>query len=546
MSSLQRQPGFLRQALPYFLVCVLVSLVVLQGAGRSELFYNTDEAQHGVTGLFFHDFLRDLPLREPADYTFRYYAQYPSLGLIHWPPFFHFAEGVAFLVLDPTPLTARLVVLLFALLGVVYWMRLIHEEQGLGTAVLSALLCFLLPAVLLFERVVMLEIPSLALCCAAAYYWWRFLGDINRRNLFEFAVLASLALLTKQQSLFLAPLCFLSLFATRRWKQMLSGRGVAAFLVAVLLVVPFYVFALMTHGRTIQHDVLGGQAVTDYILSNPLLFFGRALYRMLGIPLLVLAAAGMITARWWATRMFATYLVLWILSAVGTAMLFATREDRYVIYALPPLLFFAAGPLCIAYASLTVRRLAWALAVLLVAWQFRTAWINEQSYVAGFRPAAERLIATGDSGLVLFDGDLPGNFTFFARAKDPARRWIILRKALYVTRIQKQYAGKEIASTTEEIRAVLHRYGVKYVVVVQGRRQLFPVQGVLRAYLRTAEFRLLETFPVASNLPEWQNVHLEMFEYVNAQPRTETELHIPMLTLKHDIVVPIDKILNPR
>jgi 4-amino-4-deoxy-L-arabinose transferase-like glycosyltransferase len=534
---------------PFLLVCALVAALGLQNIGRSEFFYNVDETAHAVTGLFFYDLLRDLPLGAPMEYTFRYYAQYPALGLIHWPPFFYFVEGVSFLLFEPTPVTARVVVLLFALLGVVYWMRLVAEEQSTGAAVLSAILLFLAPEVLLYERVVMLEIPSLALCCAAAYYWWRFLGDTTGGNLFKFAVAASLALLTKQQSLYLAPLCVASLITTGRWRQMLTRRGVTAFLLAAVLVVPFYVFSLMTHGQTLQHDVLGGSgvsSVTSLSFSGPALFVARALYGMLGLPLLLLSLIGMVTAWWWARRAFAGFMLLWILSAVGTVLVFSVRADRYLMYALPPFLFFAAGPFFAAYANLHVRRLGWALAAVVGAWQVYSAWGAWQPFVAGYRLAAERLIATGESGVVLFDGELPGNFIFFVRTGDPARRWIVSRKALYVTRVMQRYGSKELVHDAEEIRSVLHRYGIKYVVAVQGRDERFAVQGALREYLRTSDFRLIQISPVSSNVPRWQGASLEMYEYVNATPRTERILRIPMFTLSHDIVVPIDKILEPE
>jgi hypothetical protein len=47
-----------------------------------------DEAQHAVIDLFIADALRDLPIRHPVQYAYRYYAQYPALAILHWPPLF--------------------------------------------------------------------------------------------------------------------------------------------------------------------------------------------------------------------------------------------------------------------------------------------------------------------------------------------------------------------------------------------------------------------------------------------------------------------------
>jgi hypothetical protein len=58
-----------------------------------------DEAQHAVIGLFVANALRDLPIRHPVHYAYRYYAQYPALAILGWPPLFYIFEGLSFLVL---------------------------------------------------------------------------------------------------------------------------------------------------------------------------------------------------------------------------------------------------------------------------------------------------------------------------------------------------------------------------------------------------------------------------------------------------------------
>ena len=64
----------------------------------SEPFYNNDENRHVMTGVFFHDFLADLPPHGLRDYATQYYMQYPALGLMVWPPLFYGIEGAFMLV----------------------------------------------------------------------------------------------------------------------------------------------------------------------------------------------------------------------------------------------------------------------------------------------------------------------------------------------------------------------------------------------------------------------------------------------------------------
>jgi len=53
----------------------LVRVVAAHDIRIGEFDYDVDEAQHAVIGLFVADALRDLPIRHPVQYAYRYYAQ---------------------------------------------------------------------------------------------------------------------------------------------------------------------------------------------------------------------------------------------------------------------------------------------------------------------------------------------------------------------------------------------------------------------------------------------------------------------------------------
>src|SRR5208282_6513547 len=132
-----------------------------------EFSINVDESFHACTGLFVASFLHDLPLRHPVAYSYLYYAHYPAVNLIAYPPVFYIAEGIMFLLFEPSVVTARLTVLLFAVVGLCFWFRLVAELQNEITAAITTVLLAFLPAVLLYEKAVMLEIPALSLGLAA-------------------------------------------------------------------------------------------------------------------------------------------------------------------------------------------------------------------------------------------------------------------------------------------------------------------------------------------------------------------------------------------
>ena len=131
---------------PFLRATVVASLlsvqyVIVRGIHTGEFSYNVDETQHAVTGLFVADLLRDHPLAHPVDYAYQYYAQYPALsGVVHWPPLFYLFEGLCFLLFGPTVVAARLSVLFFAWIGIIFWFLLIRELQSEWMAAAGALM----------------------------------------------------------------------------------------------------------------------------------------------------------------------------------------------------------------------------------------------------------------------------------------------------------------------------------------------------------------------------------------------------------------------
>src|ERR1700694_4265755 len=118
-----------RHFLLLLLSLALVTSALLRGIQKGEFSENFDETVHAATGLYVASFIRDLPWRDPVGYTYRYYAQYPSLGIVMYPPAFYIVEGIAFLILGPSVVTARLTMVFFALFGLYFWFKLVSELE---------------------------------------------------------------------------------------------------------------------------------------------------------------------------------------------------------------------------------------------------------------------------------------------------------------------------------------------------------------------------------------------------------------------------------
>lgn len=524
------------------LVLVLAAITISHGISRGEFNVNIDEAYDATTGLYVADFIRDFPLAHPVQYTYAYYAQYPALGLIHWPPFFHFVEGLIFLIFGPSVVSARITVLLFALFGLYFWFKLVAALQNEWTATVCTIVLSCLPAVLLYEKAVMLEIPSLALCIAASYFWLQHLDQAKSQPFYWCSIFAGLALLTKQQGVYLALFFLFSALGLGKWRQLLSRPTLWAASIVLAIAGPFYVLELSVDRQSIAANILQG---VDRVPPNRFTYYLQALPQELGWVLLGLSILGILLCWRYAERRSFIFMSAWIAAWYVTYFVISTKQTRYMVYWLPPFIFLAVAPLTSRVLPKLARIGAAVAALALVCGYAWAGWHYERPYIVGYKTLAAEVLNRNHGGIVLFDGDLEGNYIFFMRALDPRRQFVVLRKALYATRVMPQFGSVELVHSQDDIEGILGEYGIKYVAVESNAPLHFNAQKVLRELLATPQFKLVRSIPIESNLPQWKSRSLLLYENLDAKPRTARELRLTMLSMSHDIVVPLDSILKP-
>src|SRR5260370_24097496 len=74
------------------------------------LWYQGDSSIHGTNGLFWSDFLSNLP-RSPAHFALSYYARFPSINPIGYPPFFYILEAIGYRLFGPSPFVGKAIVM---------------------------------------------------------------------------------------------------------------------------------------------------------------------------------------------------------------------------------------------------------------------------------------------------------------------------------------------------------------------------------------------------------------------------------------------------
>lgn len=503
-----------------------------------------DEKIHACSGLFFMSLLRDLPLTHPIAYAYHYYAQYPALGIVQYPPFFYLIEGLAFLIFGPSVVMARLTILLFTLVAAYFWFHLVKELSNEWIACISTALLVCLPGLVPFEKSVMLEIPTLALCIAASYCWIHFLREQRARWLYRFAVVAGLALLTKQNAFYLPVFCLLSVLALRRWKPLLTRKSVYAFLIVCGLAGPAYITEIVVQWHSLRLDMDYASPVVHKLPLGQWLFYPSTLPSTLGWPLLILALAGILSSRWWPDRESAIIMLCWIAACWLSMGSIRHQEARYVCYWLPPFVFFATGLLNLPHAKRQARALAAVLAAILLVFYASKALTYQRYYVTGYAAAARQITESGYHGVVLVDMQLSANFIFFVRKDDPGRHIAVMRKGLYVTRYFPKMGYRVLADSRQQILNLLSEYGIRYIVVEKGMPIEFKVQRLLRELLQTSRFRQVGTFPIRSNKPGWHGRSLRIYENTKAKPPTAQIYRLRMLTMSHNIDVPMDQLFK--
>lgn len=515
------------------ILLLVVALVVSRGITQGELHFYSDEMRHAFTGVFFRDLMVDHPLSHPMQYAYEYYAKYPAVTVPHWPPLFHFVEGIFFLVFGISVWVSRLSILAFSLLGVYFWYRTAERFGSRYRAFLSALVYAFLPFVLLYERVTMLEIPTISLCLGAIYYWFRFREEERARDLWLLTGFVIASFLTSQMAIFLAFYIPLDLVLHARYRLLVRWRVWAAVAVALAFVLPWYWLTIRTLTFALQRAVGTG---LDYLRSSHnWSFYLKTLPIQLGWPLLVLAAIGASYALFKDARRHRS-LLAWPVICYVCFTIILEKDQRHSMIWIPCIVYFA---LLGVEVLLLHGRWAWigttAVAVVVLGGAMRF----ERPRVTGVEDVARFVLAQPDSDIIYYQGELNGDFIFFVRKFDPERRHMVAReKQVAVTKVG--YEQRPVLQTPEGVRDFIRDWGIRYAVIES--EDFIPGLGAVRAALGTDQFELVRSFPIQSNVPRLASLTISVYRYRGELHRSSEPVIIPMMTIRDDIRVDLNRL----
>ena len=520
-------------------ILIMLGLLHARTARDSEPFFQNDEIRHTFTGVFFADALGDFPtaMANPKTYAVRYYCQYPALGLITWPPFFHIVEGLAMSLLGPHFWVGRLVVAGFALLALIYTYRFARLHVAAPFAIHAMLFVGLSPLVFQYSQRVMLEVPTLALALVSLVHFEKYLLAKKPRDAILACLFFAFAALTRYDGLFLVPYFALRILGTRNFRILLRRPVWLGLLLAAILIAPYYllVFNLYRNGLTTSSD----PNASDIGLLERLGYYLQTLPEQFGWLNSIIGISGVLymLACPGRTRFGSAFALI---ASVFLFFTFQTElEPRHAIYWLPA---FALG-VAVSMARVLESAGKWPMYAALAALAgFATFACRDipKRYLFGYSDAASWMMEhRATDRPVLVDGELTASAVYHVRKADPARTTWVLRadKLLYSMFSDPRSQAKQFVTNEIDVLKWLEEFDPEFIWIEDPQTDFhkIPTSDLLSAALKNhpESFELVHAQPLRTNYDKFSDpgTMLKIYRKLRRNPDAKRAVEIEIFGL---------------
>jgi hypothetical protein len=523
-----------------------VLVLSTRGLGdENVLYFGGDMPRYLMNGVYFYDFLHDLPIDSPLQHAYEYFARYPALSLGHHPLLISLAQVPFYFISGISIFAARIPVILFMLLAAISWFLLTRTIYGQSVAFLSSLLLATNPYLVYFSRIVMSEIPALALIVLSAYTVFKYCDTHRYGYLFAFVVSFSLSLYARHFSIFMIPV-YLSYFLIRRkHRYLVEPRMLLSYIVISILIMPLVIMTLEIDKAAVSGIAEGSHP--SMFSSKYLIYYLTALWKThITPPLLILSIIALALSIYRKEEM-GLLLFLWILCCYLLIAFLGYTGERYTIYWIPPFCLLAAS-LFSSFSNRYSRAIVALILSVLILYQFLSSLKSEPEYVKGYEEAAKYVVENASGHSVLYSNYKDtGYFTYFVRKHDTQRKMIVLRAdKILATSFVRQIIEERI-STASELYDHMENFGIRYIVINDFKTQSRSLE-LLRQEVQRDRFRLHKTVTVESNTSSVNNDVLQIYEYKDyspPKPGVVLDMNIPLMNNR--IQVPLENLLQkPR
>lgn len=522
------------------IVALLLSTKGITDEGTVSL--HGDPPRHMMNGVYFYDLIKDLPLTNPIEYTLQYFARYPALSLGHHPLFLGVAEVPFYTVFGVSVFSARLTIVFFTMLAVIVWFLLIKSMYDEKVAFFSSLLFVTTPFIADFSRVVMTEIPTLALIIVSTYFFHKYCELDKKRYFFAFVVIFILSIFSKLIAIFMLPAFLLYFIITKGFRKLITKEVIISCIIILLMITPLIMI-------TLKYSQFNVAWIKGGLFSN--IGLSRILYSLkfvwkyhLTLPVLTLSIISICVSIYQKDKRV-IFFILWIMGLyILITLAGSSVPSRYAIYWIPAFCLFAAT------AVNFFRNRPWkitlsAMLLIIAGYQFVVAFQREPTYADGYEQAARYVVENRKGESVLFSSTVDtGYFVFFVRKHDPHKNMIVLRADKILVTSEMSHIIEERISKREEIYEILKDYGIGYVVIEDKEYESPPLEW-LREEVKSDKFILRKRIPICSTDYRLQNVALTIHEYKGyTPPKRGKILHMNIPLMNDSITVKFDDLLH--
>ncbi|MBF0445708.1 MAG: hypothetical protein HQL68_08960, partial [Magnetococcales bacterium] len=167
--------------------------------------------------------------------------------------------------------------------------------------------------------------------------------------------------------------------------------------------------------------------------------------------------------------------------------------------------------------------------------------------VVGMPAAADYVLQNSESPVVMIDSYINAHFIYSMRQKDPERKFWIIRadKVLSLAPMNPTTTNvTTLAHSTKDIKNILLKYGVRYLIVEKNELMGIPIHGILRDYLTSSEFRLLKEIPTSSNRDNRYNggQAVQIFEFLEWETPTSGNVTIAVPIVGKTFTTPLGEL----
>ena len=524
--TIGRQERLLAWAL--VLACVLLLFAQAPHGGA---FYWSDSPRHALNGVFVMDLIKAMPLDDPTGYAYRYYAQYPALTILFYPPLFYAISAPFYAVFGVSQETALLVVALhYAALGLGCW-RLARYWLPAGPSLAFAVLVLWLPEVAFWGRQVMLEVPAFAFLAWSAVGVMAYLRGDHVKWLYLGAALLVLGMYTKISVAYMGVVYAILVLQRDGWAAMRNRHHWWVALLVVVGLLPLAVLTLKFGQANVQSVAGVADAVASRASWQGWVWYLQQIPSQVGWPLTALGLTGAAMAAW---QRMPGLNFWWIGFALGYLFFSSIdlKEARHSVFLLPTVVFFAV---LLLHTLIPLRLGRWsvaALVLLVFATAGLTVWTRPVFYVQGYAQAAAEVarLAPYDS-TVLFSGYRDGSFVFNMRAREDRRDLHVMRadKLLLGVAVRRELGVEQKGLTEAEIADAINANGVHYVVMQPGFWIDLEAMQRFERVMASGQFEQVARIATPANYPAHETqlvVYRNKGQVAPRRPGADIELKI--------------------